>query len=585
MTSLKTLDSDQITGAVNLNNVKDSLRKLKALEKKGPYDYPGNWLLQSMMANLHWQAYVNEGKNQVHIVEGLDHCSKGKKLCTSDSDKAQIICVESQFLFVTDRWKECAEACDFMLTWWASTENDPAAASSEEKHPQLHDMAFSSAKAKNDVLDAAFLCNFYVGTEENSSGNYAQALLRFDKCVEIKSKCEKLDAMLASRLEFARANTLYELKRYDEALKCIHRTKIRSFVQFHQLHGQILEALGDYKSATLVYADGIKKGVPNESLQQLFVKANQKSKVFPNPVVKSDNNKKFEFNSCWFCQKHDVSLRCSACLRAYYCSKEHKKQDFKRHKKVCSKLKEKCEDEEFIFSSKQTSIYTKIIVAQEISDLSKLDSWSSFDKFFVLPLDKPFERQLKMFLSFSLTVIHALCKHKLDKKEGVKVHIIGSEDYDVFSFSFPCVVDLFRVLPIPNMQIIFVGPELTPKSEISVTTKFGKNISMIIESALWHEASLDSPDLVVGFHPGFGITPPYEGWESTLELLIKKQLPMYFTCFNHDDLQRDLTYLHKTFGVMADVSSENPLPSLWVEPSIESGSKILNQYYYTLYTK
>ena len=47
-------------------------------------------------------------------------------------------------------------------------------------------------------------------------------------------------------------------------------------------------------------------------------------------------------HNCNFCNKPNVSLRCSQCSQYYYCSKQCQVSDWKQgHKKICKKLMEK----------------------------------------------------------------------------------------------------------------------------------------------------------------------------------------------------------------------------------------------------
>uniref|UniRef100_UPI00398E5464 egl nine homolog 1 isoform X2 n=1 Tax=Pristiophorus japonicus TaxID=55135 RepID=UPI00398E5464 len=49
----------------------------------------------------------------------------------------------------------------------------------------------------------------------------------------------------------------------------------------------------------------------------------------PPPPVEQDQ-------SCGLCGKMEKLLLCGRCKRSFYCSKEHQKQDWKKHKQVCS---------------------------------------------------------------------------------------------------------------------------------------------------------------------------------------------------------------------------------------------------------
>lgn len=45
----------------------------------------------------------------------------------------------------------------------------------------------------------------------------------------------------------------------------------------------------------------------------------------------------FKINACGICGINDNLLRCGQCKATYYCSKEHQRQDWKKHKLVCKK--------------------------------------------------------------------------------------------------------------------------------------------------------------------------------------------------------------------------------------------------------
>ncbi|KAJ1426285.1 hypothetical protein B484DRAFT_397628 [Ochromonadaceae sp. CCMP2298] len=45
---------------------------------------------------------------------------------------------------------------------------------------------------------------------------------------------------------------------------------------------------------------------------------------------------------CRFCQVEGAGLQmCGACMQVYYCTKEHQKLDWKRHKKDCVPMRAK----------------------------------------------------------------------------------------------------------------------------------------------------------------------------------------------------------------------------------------------------
>ena len=88
-----------------------------------------------------------------------------------------------------------------------------------------------------------------------------------------------------------------------------------------------------------VYVNAIKRGEGHEKvLLQSLVTANEKYQIFNNDFmdVLLLGNSKY----CEMCKKKGKLLRCSHCRVVYYCSQEHQKENWCKHKQQCGVLAE-----------------------------------------------------------------------------------------------------------------------------------------------------------------------------------------------------------------------------------------------------
>ncbi|KAJ8944949.1 hypothetical protein NQ318_013097 [Aromia moschata] len=72
--------------------------------------------------------------------------------------------------------------------------------------------------------------------------------------------------------------------------------------------------------------------------EECYVRAWQNSHDRSNKMSSSGTAGEVTTNTCSLCGISENLLRCSRCKVTFYCSKDHQKQDWKKHKVVCTKF-------------------------------------------------------------------------------------------------------------------------------------------------------------------------------------------------------------------------------------------------------
>ena len=71
------------------------------------------------------------------------------------------------------------------------------------------------------------------------------------------------------------------------------------------------------------------------SFQNKYLKYKNKYLNLKNKIIQKGSSDNSTTNKCIICGKEDELFKCSQCKSVFYCSREHQKQDWKNHKKVC----------------------------------------------------------------------------------------------------------------------------------------------------------------------------------------------------------------------------------------------------------
>ena len=356
-----------------------------------------------------------------------------------------------------------------------------------------------------------------------------------------------------------RSATFVKLGKLDEAIadarECVNVRP--DWTKAYLRLGQALEAKGRTKDACNVYVDAMKRGNEHKALLlQPLITANEKCNLFSEEFM---TGMQLGETYCIICQKESELLRCSRCHTIYYCSVEHQRRHWPKHKVQCRELAAAKEDKDRIRSLqiKDLPLSRLLEICKQFSSLKNITNWETFWEYFrpkVEPADLV-KRYMTRVLSWPLTLAASLCKFDMDRQKDLRLHVIGADDternhLEIFSIG---------ILPLPNIEMILVGPELTASQPVQIKTATGSTVSIKCVTAIWHEfieqADFVSPDLIIAYHPGiFDFSYP---WRPTLRKIVMSSIPSIFTCWDEDELKQTLDVLNDEM-LNANILFEGP---------------------------
>merc|ERR1712183_674714 len=147
----------------------------------------------------------------------------------------------------------------------------------------------------------------------------------------------------------------------------------------------------------------------------------------------------------------------------------------------------------------------------------------------------------------------------LDSKSKLKIHIMGATERYM---SQGYVTDLLELFPLPETEIVIVGPDVS-KTDVAMQymNTSGNTVCVTPVVACYHAYTSRSefvlPDLVVAFHPG--IQAKTYDWKPTLRFLVSKHVPTVFTCWNERELEDHAT-IPSCEDIKADIRTKGDAP-------------------------
>ena len=357
-----------------------------------------------------------------------------------------------------------------------------------------------------------------------------------------------------------RSATFVKLGKFDEAIadarECVNVRP--DWTKAYLRLGQALEAKGRTEDACNVYVNAMKRGKEHKALLlQPLITANEKCDLFSEEFMTAIQ---LEGTYCIICQKESELLRCSRCHTIYYCSVEHQRRHWPKHKVQCRELAAAKEDENRIRSLQIIGLPLPCLleICKQFSSLKNITNWETVWEYFrpkVEPADLV-KRYMTRILSWPLTLAASLRKFDMDRQKDLLLHVIGADDGEKYNLGIFSIA----MLPLPNTEMIFVGPELTAGQPVQIKTATDSTVSIKCVTATWHEfigeqADFVSPDLIIAYHPGiYDFTYP---WRPTLRKIVMSSIPSIFTCWNEDDLKQTLDVLNHEM-LKANILFEGP---------------------------
>ena len=380
------------------------------------------------------------------------------------------------------------------------------------------------------------------GSSAFKQGDYETAISKFTEAIS-----STIDPELLSLLFSNRSSAYVKVQRFQLAVsdgkECIkHRS---GWTKGYLRLGKALEGSGNDKEACNIYINALKFSKDHkELLLQPLIDANNRCNHFCaeiiDCIVLGD-----EF--CNICHKKDNLFRCSQCQCLYYCSKEHQKQDWVKHKRQCKVLGEiKSDEQELSVISVPGCLIKQFLLAKKpFQSLNGIKNWDVvWEHLECTKHINSFQKLVTEYLSWPSTLISSLCQFNLERKDKLRIHILGADDTYAPAGYFTSSLQMF---PLPDAEIVLIGPELLKNVEpLKYTNIADKCISISYVADCYHgftqQVNFVVPDLILACHPG--IHDKSYNWFPTLTYIVSNAIPSVFTCWSEYEFGLDVAILN-----------------------------------------
>lgn len=348
-------------------------------------------------------------------------------------------------------------------------------------------------------------------------------------------------------------------------------------------------------------------------------------------VTSIDSLRKF----CLGCEKSDdvkALISCEDCQMAFYCSAICKTAKAARHAKVCHHMRAEkfdqivemlppiCNLSWLVAKGRKIEAQAKEIASWEDWLLKghaemaaeirlaapKLAKWFQLTGWTPTPSEAELEKAslnvLTNLLTTSMTIAGSLIDFKVDpRQQPVVIHLPGAAGMEACLKSQNLVSELSALFPgHKSMEFVLIGPEVTgdfypplcpgddseyERDEQTVTfSKFTGLYDTFMQNFVAEERAYP-PDLVVAFHPGLSASSLQKSWLSSIELMVRLNLPTVFTCYNLDEYEETMTYLKsETVGLDINFIQKgiNPFGSRLIKQTAHSLDEVFAPNMYAI---
>ena len=132
-------------------------------------------------------------------------------------------------------------------------------------------------------------------------------------------------------------------------------------------------------------------------------------------------------NFCIVCQGRENLQRCGRCKSVQYCSAKCQKEDWNNHKKYCKEL---CGIRADLEELKDLPLcIAPYLATQKDFNSLRVKNWDeALDHLRIKLPGQAFRKYVTEELSWPLTLLAAICKHNLEGKSKLRVHVVGATE-------------------------------------------------------------------------------------------------------------------------------------------------------------
>jgi len=336
---------------------------------------------------------------------------------------------------------------------------------------------------------------------------------------------------------------------------------------------------------------------------------------------------------CLGCEKSDdiSSLTtCENCRMASFCSTLCRTSKAAKHAKVCHHMNSERLDQVVEMLPPVCSLSWLVVGGREIkADAREIASWSDWLvkghpemheeiraaapkvlKWFELTgwtptpsledMEKASLNIMTNLLTSTLTISGSILDFKINPREGpIVVHLPGAANMEMSMKSQNLTNELSAMFPgHKSMELVLIGPEVAGDcylplgpgddedrdKQLVTFSKFSGLYDAYMQNQVAEEKAYP-PDLVVAFHPGLSAVSLQKSWLSSIQLMVRLNLPTVFTCYNLDEFQETMNYL-KSDVIGVDINflhaGLNPFGSRLIKQTAHSLDEVFAPNMYTI---
>ncbi|KAI7872903.1 hypothetical protein BDF14DRAFT_1750040 [Spinellus fusiger] len=298
-----------------------------------------------------------------------------------------------------------------------------------------------------------------------------------------------------------------------------------------------------------------------------------------------------KYGLCPVCDADDHKqpvFECPECGYPTHCSDSHYHQGHEEHKKVCSILREQCEDDHDLRSGRVMKEFD-FPSAQGFDEAVNMSNWDVFfytRSFPSMDSDRSM-RHVSKLLTYPITVasiLHQSCPYTMGKEmtsEGMRSisalrsvlyphnevakdgqTMIRTDTIHLFIIGARAEatlpqhlwLQLAYLFPQTPFHIHFVGPDALPFNTEPYTEALNERVTFTYDNGLYEDYH-DKRDrfdpytnIFFLFSPGIGHEATRQGWQPSIKKLLETKCPVFLTGYDEADMASDIKAVEEDYA-------------------------------------